>query len=98
MNRDERHPLRLWKVLGLDRETKREHYDRKRDPEEIYEVIKTWLTDGEVKGVTAGACRYHKEVLGEIGEPETVRGLYYVGEKIAKTRPESLGIFHSEQS
>ena len=44
VNRDERHPQRLWQALGLDHETKFEHYDQKRDPEEIYEVIETWLT------------------------------------------------------
>lgn len=83
MNRDEQHPQRLWQALGLDQESKRQHYDLKRDPEQVYEVIETWRTDGDVKNVADGTRRYHEEVLGGIGAPETVRNYYYAGRKIA---------------
>ena len=33
--------------------------------------------------MSAGARRYHEEVLDGIGEPDSVRGLYYAGKKIA---------------
>lgn len=89
VNRDDRHPQRLWQALGLDNLVRDPDagYDRKRDPEEVFEEITTWLTIGECKTVAEGATRYWREVLDEVGSPETARELFYRGRR--RLRPAS---------
>jgi hypothetical protein len=79
---DGQHPLNLKRVLGLDRLNKPDAYDPDRDAEEVYERIATWIADGEVKNISEGARRYHREVLQEIGAVETVRELFYRGQNL----------------
>jgi hypothetical protein len=80
-NRDEHGPTRLIYALGFDRLHTMESYDYDRDPEVIFETITTWITSGEVKNVAEGARRYVDEVLGGIGDPDTVRKAFYKGRK-----------------
>jgi hypothetical protein len=80
-SRDERHPTKLIEALGFDSLSTPERYDPYRDPETVYERIVTWLETGEVKNVSKGAERYHKDVLRGVGEVGTVRGLFYKGQE-----------------
>lgn len=77
---DARHPLNLKRALGFDRLNRPDPYDPDRDPEQVYERIATWIADGEAKDITAGARRYHEDVLKGVGPLETVRGLFYKGQ------------------
>lgn len=79
---DARHPLNLKRALGFDRSNTPEPYDHDRDPEVVYERIVTWRSLGEVKNISEGARRYYKEVLKETGSPETVRELFYRGQRL----------------
>lgn len=79
---DGQHALNLKRALGFDRLNKPDAYQPTRDPEEVYERISTWLAAGEVKNISDGARQYHREVLGEIGAVETVRELFYRGQKL----------------
>ena len=89
VNRDEQHYWRLWQALGLDKRNRDldAGYDPKRNPEQVYELIADWIDAGECKNISKGALRYWSEVLGELGSPETVRGLFHEGRKRSAHRP-----------